>query len=239
MRANPRRRQLSSVAAVIAVAVLVVVAAPAYAAWEPTKPVEFIVPAGAGGASDQMARTIQGIILKHKLLKQPVMIFTKGGASGAEGAMDVRESKGDPHKLLVAFSLIYTLPIAQNLPLSWDNFNPVAMVALDDFILWVNSDAPYKTAKEYVDAIKAAPDNSFKAGGTGSKREDQIITVAFEKDCREENNLYPLFKRWRSSNPTGWQTHRFQRQQPQRERCPVAGRHGARPVRLLRQAHGL
>ncbi|HUL22460.1 MAG TPA: hypothetical protein VLZ10_13475, partial [Thermodesulfobacteriota bacterium] len=46
--------------------------APAYAAWEPTKPVEFIVPAGAGGASDQMARTIQGIIMKHKLMKQPV-----------------------------------------------------------------------------------------------------------------------------------------------------------------------
>jgi tripartite-type tricarboxylate transporter receptor subunit TctC len=160
---------------------LALVAAPAHAAWEPTKPVELIVPAGAGGASDQMARAIQGIILKYKLLKQPVMIFNKGGASGAEGAMDVRESKGDPHKLLVAFSLIYTLPIAQNLPLSWDNFNPVAMIALDDFILWVHSDAPYKTAKEYMDAIKAAPDNSFKGGGTGSKREDQIITAAFEK----------------------------------------------------------
>src|SRR5512133_1780648 len=106
------------------------------AAWEPTKPVEFIVPAGAGGASDQMARTIQGVIMKYKLLKQPVMIFNKGGASGAEGATEVRESKGNPHKLLVAFSLIYTLPIAQNLPLGWDNFNPVAMIALDDFILW-------------------------------------------------------------------------------------------------------
>ena len=105
------------------------------AAWEPTKPVEFIVPAGAGGASDQMARTIQGIIMKHKLMKQPVMIFTKGGASGAEGAMEVKEAKADPHKLLVAFSLIYTLPIAQNLPLGWENFNPVAMIALDDFIL--------------------------------------------------------------------------------------------------------
>ena len=66
------------------------------AAWEPTKPVEFIVPAGAGGASDQMARTIQGIILKHKLMKQPVMIFTKGGASGAEGAMEVKEARAIP-----------------------------------------------------------------------------------------------------------------------------------------------
>ncbi len=90
------------------------------AAWEPTKPVEFIVPAGAGGASDQMARTIQGIIMKYKLMKPPVMIFNKGGASGAEGAMEVKEAKADPHKLLVAFSLIYTLPIAQNLPLGWE-----------------------------------------------------------------------------------------------------------------------
>ena len=151
------------------------------AAWEPTKPVEFIVPAGAGGASDQMARTIQGIILKHKLMKQPVMIFNKGGASGAEGAMEVKEAQADPYTLLVAFSLIYTLPIAQGLPLGWENFNPVAMIALDDFILWVHSDSPYKTAKDYVNAIKAAPDGSFKMGGTGSKREDQIINVAVEK----------------------------------------------------------
>ena len=155
-------------------------ASPSFA-WEPTKPVEFIVPAGAGGASDQMARTIQGIIMKYKLMKSPVLILNKGGASGAEGAMEVKEDKGDAHKLLVAFSLIYTLPIAQNLPLGWENFNPVAMIALDDFILWVNSDSPYKTAKDYVNAIKAGPDGKFKMGGTGSKREDQIINVAFEK----------------------------------------------------------
>ena len=161
------------------------------AAWEPTKPVEFIVPAGAGGASDQMARTIQGIIMKHKLMKQPVMIFTKGGASGAEGAMEVKQSTADPHKLLVAFSLIYTLPIAQNLPLGWENFNPVAMIAKDDFILWVHSESPYKTAKDYVNALKAAPEGSFKMGGTGSKREDQIITVAFEKVAGKKITYIP------------------------------------------------
>ena len=36
--------------------------ASALAAWEPTRPVEFIVPAGTGGGADQMARTIQGIV---------------------------------------------------------------------------------------------------------------------------------------------------------------------------------
>jgi putative tricarboxylic transport membrane protein len=173
--------RLFRVAALVLFAVLSLAVQVQAAAWEPTKPVEIVVPAGAGGASDQMARTIQGIIIKYKLMKQPVMIFNKGGANGAEGAMDVKQATGDAHKLLVAFSLIYTLPIAQNLPLGWENFNPVAMVALDDFILWVHSDSPYKTAMDYVKAIKAAPEGSIKVGGTGSKREDQIITVAFEK----------------------------------------------------------
>ena len=54
-------------------------------------------------------------------------------------------------------------------------------MALDEFVLWVNADKPYKTVKDYVTAIKAAPDNQFKMGGTGSKQEDQIITVALEK----------------------------------------------------------
>jgi putative tricarboxylic transport membrane protein len=58
---------------------------------------------------------------------------------------------------------------------------PVAMLALDEFILWVHADTPYKTAQDYVKALKAAPPGQFKMGGTGSKQEDQIITVALEK----------------------------------------------------------
>jgi len=151
------------------------------AAWEPTRPVEVVVPAGAGGASDQMARTIQGIVLKHQLMKQPMLVMNKSGASGAEGIMDVKGSKGDPHKLMVAFSAIYTLPIAVNLPFNWRDLNPVAMIAMDEFLLWVNSDTPYKTAKEYLAAAKTAGPGAFKMGGTGAKREDHIITVALDK----------------------------------------------------------
>ena len=154
--------------------------APTQAAWEPTKPVEVIIPAGAGGASDQMARTIQGIVVKHQLMKQPMLIINKGGASGAEGIMDVKDSKNNAHKLMVAFSAIYTLPVAVNLPFNWRDLNPVAMIASDEFLLWVNSETPYKTPKEYLDAAKKA-NGAFKMGGTGSKREDHIITVALEK----------------------------------------------------------
>ena len=67
------------------------------------------------------------------------------------------------------------------MPFSWKDLTPVAMLALDQFVLWVNAEAPYKTAKEYIDAVKAGDDKKFKMGGTGSKQEDQIITVALEK----------------------------------------------------------
>ena len=164
------------------VAAACVAAVPVQAAgWEPTKPVEIIVPAGAGGASDQMARTIQSIILKHKLMNQSTLVLNKGGASGAEGIMDTKASKGDPHKLMVAFSAIYTLPIAVKLPFNWRDLNPVAMIAQDEFLLWVNADTPYKTPKDFLTAVKAAPVGTFKMGGTGAKREDQIITVALDK----------------------------------------------------------
>ena len=156
-------------------------AAPALADWQPTKAVEIVVPAGAGGAADQMARTIQGIVLKHQLMKQPILVMNKSGASGAEGIMDVKDAKGDPHKLMAAFSAIYTLPVAVNLPFNWRDLNPVAMTALDEFLLWVNVETPYKTAKEYLAAVKAGTPESFKMGGTGSKREDHIITVALDK----------------------------------------------------------
>ncbi|HEX5286831.1 MAG TPA: tripartite tricarboxylate transporter substrate binding protein [Polaromonas sp.] len=165
---------------------------PAQAAnWEPTKPVEVIVPAGAGGASDQMARTIQGIIVKHQLMKQPMLILNKGGASGAEGIMDVKGSKGDPHKLMVAFSAIYTLPVAVNLPFNWRELNPVAMIALDEFVLWDNAESPYKTPKDFLAAVKAAPPGTFKMGGTGIKREDHIITVALEKSAGVKFSYIP------------------------------------------------
>jgi len=58
---------------------------------------------------------------------------------------------------------------------------PVSMMALDQFVLWIKADEPYKNATEYIAAVKAAGPNKFKMGGTGSKQEDQIITVGLEK----------------------------------------------------------
>ena len=60
------------------------IAGPAMAAWEPVRPVEFIVPAGTGGGADQMARTIQGIVTKHNLMKQPMVVINKSGGAGGD-----------------------------------------------------------------------------------------------------------------------------------------------------------
>src|ERR1700704_1374404 len=151
--------------------------ASALAAWEPTRPVEFIVPAGTGGGADQMARVIQGIVTKHGLMKQSMVVINKSGGAGGEGFLDVKGSKGNPNKLIITLSNLFTTPLATGIPFSWKDLTPVAMMALDEFVLWVNAETPYNTAKDYIAAIKQEPDGHFKMGGTGSKQEDQIITV--------------------------------------------------------------
>ena len=153
----------------------------ASAAWEPVRPVEFIVPAGTGGGADQMARTIQGIVTKHNLMKQPLVVINKSGGAGGEGFLDVKASANNPHKIIITLSNLFTTPLATGIPFNWKDLTPVAMLALDEFVLWVNADSPYKTAKEYLDAVKAGGDHQFKMAGTGSKQEDQIITVAIEQ----------------------------------------------------------
>ncbi|MES2958900.1 MAG: tripartite tricarboxylate transporter substrate-binding protein [Pseudomonadota bacterium] len=154
---------------------------PSMAAWEPSKPVEFVIPAGTGGGADQMARLIQGIIVKHKLMKESMVVVNKGGGAGAEGFLAVKEAKGDPHKIIITLSNLFTTPLATGVPFNWKEMTPVSMMALDQFVLWVNAESPYKTASEYIAAVKAAGPNKMKMGGTGSKQEDQIITVGLEK----------------------------------------------------------
>jgi len=151
------------------------------APWQPTKPVEFVIPAGTGGGADQMARLIQGIVAKHNLMNQSLIPVNKSGGAGAEGFLAVKQAKGDAHKIIITLSNLFTTPLATGVPFSYKDLTPVSMLALDQFVLWVNAESPYKSAKDYLGAVKAAGPNKFKMGGTGSKQEDQIITVAIEK----------------------------------------------------------
>jgi tripartite-type tricarboxylate transporter receptor subunit TctC len=166
--------------------------APAHAQWEPTAPVEIVVPAGTGGGADQMARFIQQLVTKNNLMKQPLTVVNKSGNSGIEGLMDVKGAKGNPHKLIITLSNLFTSPMATGTDVTWRDMTPVQMLALDQFVLWVNQDSPYKTPKDLIDAMRAGAPGSFKLGGTGSKQEDQLISVLLETAASTRLNYVPL-----------------------------------------------
>jgi tripartite-type tricarboxylate transporter receptor subunit TctC len=141
-----------------------------------------VIPAGTGGGADQMARLIHGIAEKHKLSPQPLIVVNKSGGAGAEGFLHVKGKKGDAHTSIITLSNLFTTPLAQGTPFNWKDLTPVARMALDRFILWVNSETPYKSARDYLEAAKSKQckereGGQCSMGGTGSKQEDQIITV--------------------------------------------------------------
>ena len=149
-------------------------------AWQPDKPVELVVPAGTGGGADVMARFVAPLISKYNLSPKPFVVINKSGGAGAEGFMYVKGKKGDPHIAVVTLSNLFTTPLATGVPFSWKDLTPLARLALDYFVLWVNASSPYKTAQEYLDAVKKDP-GKYNFGGTGSAQEDQIISIMLEQ----------------------------------------------------------
>ena len=130
-----------------------------------------------------MARLISGIAEKHKLSPRPLIVVNKAGGAGAEGFLYVKGKEGDTHTMIITLSNLFTTPLHTGIPFNWKDLTPLARLALDQFILWVNAETPYKTAKEYLAAVKehSAGDNRMKMGGTGSAQEDQILTIQLEQ----------------------------------------------------------
>jgi tripartite-type tricarboxylate transporter receptor subunit TctC len=177
------RTKKVAISALVAVISLGVFATSAQAEWSPKKPVEFIIMAGTGGGADQIARLLQGLIEKEKLSPRPFIPINKPGGSGAEALRYLKDKAGDDHVLLVTLNSFYTTPIIQkDLGVDPLSFTPIARMALDTFLLWVNTDQKSITDLDsYVKAVKAAGKN-WKVGGTGSGQEDSILTAMMEKE---------------------------------------------------------
>src|SRR5262245_57332104 len=148
------KRQWRRLRGVLAGLVLITFAPGLAIAWEPTKPIEFVVPAGTGGGADQMARLIAGLADKHKLSPKPFIVVNKSGGAGAQGFLYVKGKKGDAQTIIITLSNLFTTPLHTGVPFNWKDLTPIARLALDEFILWVNAETPYKTAKEYLAAVK-------------------------------------------------------------------------------------
>ncbi len=170
------------------------VAAPAMAQdWQPRKPVEFIIMAGTGGGADQIARLLQGLIEKKGLSPRPFIPINKPGGSGAEALRYLQDKAGDDHTVMMTLNSFYTTPIIQeDLGVDVTTFTPIGLMAMDTFLLWVNTDREDITDLDsYVAAVKGAG-LDWKVGGTGSGQEDSVLTAMMEAAFDYEVTYIPF-----------------------------------------------
>jgi tripartite-type tricarboxylate transporter receptor subunit TctC len=149
--------------------------------WTPQKPIEMVIMAGQGGGADRLARLFQSIIQKENLASMPVLPVNKGGGSGAEALRYLKDSEGDAHKIMATLNSYYTTPLRTEIGVDIEEFQPIARMALDTFVLWVNADSDIQTLDDYVAAVKASG-GEWKMGGTGTGQEDSLVTAMLEKE---------------------------------------------------------
>ena len=176
-----RRIALGLMFATGMMASVVTTTTPAHA-WEPNKPIDFVIMAGAGGGADQIARFIQSVAEKKKLTVRPLVPNNKGGGSGAEALIALKGASDPDHTILVTLNSFFTTPIRQpNLGIDIQTFTPVTMMGVDPFVLWVHKDSGITTFEQWLDKVKAE-DGNYIMGGTGKGQEDSIVVAWMEKN---------------------------------------------------------
>ena len=174
---------------------------------------------------------MQAAIQKNNLMKQPAIVSLKGGASGAEALMYMKSSDGDANKVLIAYSLIYMLPLSAKIPFNWRDLTPV--VGAMDHLRCGTMPRDPKTVKDFIAAAKCSS-SPFKMGGTGSKREDHVLTVFMEQN-REISYLVRTSPAVRTGN---WSAStRKPNVNPSGETRSLARRSGPRALRVRQGAH--
>ncbi len=143
--------------------------------WQPKRPIDFTIMAGSGGGADQIARFIQSAVEADGLTNRPLIPTNRGGGSGAEALLHLKDA-GDPdHTLMVTLNSFYTTPIRQaDLGVDIETFTPITMMGVDPFVLWVHKESGITTFEEYLAKVKEM-DGEYVMGGTGTGQEDSIV----------------------------------------------------------------
>ncbi|WP_350333147.1 Bug family tripartite tricarboxylate transporter substrate binding protein [Coralliovum pocilloporae] len=145
-------------------------------AFEPTKPIDFVIMAGKGGGADKMARLMQAIVEKEGLSARPLVPTNKSGGSGAEALVHMKSANDPNHTIMVTLNSFFTTPLRQpGLNVDIMTFAPVGRMAEDTFLLWVHKDTGITSFEEFLKEAKARG-NQWVMGGTGKNSEDNIIT---------------------------------------------------------------
>jgi putative tricarboxylic transport membrane protein len=146
----------------------------------PTRPIEVVVPFAPGGGTDNLMRTIVGIIDENKWSPVPINVNNRAGGSGAIGYTYLLNKKGDPHVVAGAAPTIVSAKIEGRLPSNHRDMTVLMIVAIDELMLSVRSESKYQTIEEFVKDAKARP-GQLTIAGTGTNSEDHIFTHLFEQ----------------------------------------------------------
>jgi putative tricarboxylic transport membrane protein len=148
----------------------------------PTKAVEVVVPFAPGGGTDNLMRTIVGIIDENKWSPVPITVNNRAGGSGVIGYTYLLNKKGDSHVIAGAAPTIVASKIEGRLAGNYRDMTVLMIVAIDELMLSVRADSKYQTIEEFVKAAKERP-GQLTVAGTGTNTEDNIFTYLFEKSA--------------------------------------------------------
>lgn len=128
-------------------------------AWRPDKPVEIILPTGAGGLNDQMARLIQKVLQDHRLVTTPVLVMNKAGGNQTLAPTYLRQHPGNPHYLLYSTSSIFTAQITGLMQQHYSDLTPIALMMVERTAFTVAADSPIKTVRDLIERLAANPES--------------------------------------------------------------------------------
>jgi len=174
--------------AVLLAASVVAVAQPKY----PSKTIEVVVPYAPGGGTDNLMRMITGIIDENKWSPVPINVNNRAGGSGAVGFNYLVNKKGDSHVVAGATPMIVSGKIEGRLPGDHRDVMTILMiVAIDELMLSVRNESPFKTIEDFIRAARAKP-GGLTIGGTATLTEDHIFTYLFEKAANIQVKYVPF-----------------------------------------------
>ncbi|TMG80174.1 MAG: tripartite tricarboxylate transporter substrate binding protein [Betaproteobacteria bacterium] len=158
----------------------------------PQRAIEVVVPYAPGGGTDNLMRMITGIIDEHKWSPVPLTVNNRAGGSGAIGYNYLINKKGDPHVIAGATPMVVSGKIEGRLPGDHrDAMTTLMIVAIDELMLSVRSESPFKTIDDFVNAARAKP-GSLTVGGTATFTEDHIFTHLFEQAAKIKVKYVPF-----------------------------------------------
>ena len=177
---------------IVGAALLAASAVAAAQAKYPQKTVEVVVPFAPGGGTDNLMRMITGIIDENKWSPVPMNVNNRAGGSGAVGYNYLIDKKGDSHVIAGATPMIVSGKIEGRLPGNHrDAMTMLMIVAIDELMLSVRTESPYKTIDDFVKAARAKP-GGLTVGGTGTFTEDHIFTYLFEQAAKIKVKYVPF-----------------------------------------------